>query len=155
MTPVSFINAQIATPDGRLISGTLTCEGETITAVGDHAAIGEVIDVQGGYLLPGFIDTQVNGGGGVLFNDETTAEGIAAIGMAHRKYGTTPPSPLQSTPPNTTSVHLLHPPSEKSPPFSVPSSAPRGHRFRRNQTLPKTTASSEPSARYKNRGCPR
>ena len=89
MTSTSFINAQIATPDGRLISGTLTCEGETITAVGDHAATGEVIDIQGGYLLPGFIDTQVNGGGGVLFNDETTAEGIAAIGAAHRKYGTT------------------------------------------------------------------
>ena len=89
MTPVSFINAQIAMPYGRLVTGTLTCEGETITAIGDHAASGEVIDVQGGYLLPGFIDTQVNGGGGVLFNDETTAEGIAAIGAAHRKYGTT------------------------------------------------------------------
>ena len=89
MTPVSFINARIATPDGRLVTGTLTCEGETITSVGDHAVSGEVIDVQGGYLLPGFIDTQVNGGGGVLFNDETTAEGIAAIGAAHRKYGTT------------------------------------------------------------------
>jgi len=89
MTPVSFINAHIATPDGRLVTGTLTCEGETITAVGSHAATGEVIDVAGGYLLPGFIDTQVNGGGGVLFNDETTAEGIAAIGAAHRPYGTT------------------------------------------------------------------
>jgi len=89
MTATSFTNAQIATPDGRLITGTLTCEGETITAVGDQAPTGEIIDLQGGYLLPGFIDTQVNGGGGVLFNDETTAEGIAAIGAAHRKYGTT------------------------------------------------------------------
>jgi N-acetylglucosamine-6-phosphate deacetylase len=89
MTSTSFINAQIATPDGRLIKGALTCEGQTITAVGDHAPTGDVVDIQGGYLLPGFIDTQVNGGGGVLFNDETTAEGIAAIGAAHRKYGTT------------------------------------------------------------------
>jgi N-acetylglucosamine-6-phosphate deacetylase len=31
----------------------------------------------------------VNGGGGVLFNDEPTAQGIAAIGAAHARYGTT------------------------------------------------------------------
>ena len=42
-----------------------------------------------GLLAPGFIDTQVNGGGGVLFNDERTVEGIRAIGEAHRAYGTT------------------------------------------------------------------
>ncbi len=42
-----------------------------------------------GLLAPGFIDVQVNGGGGVLFNDERTAEGIAAIGRAHRPFGTT------------------------------------------------------------------
>ncbi len=89
MSVLSFINAQIALPDGSLVAGTLTCEGETITAIGNHAATGEVIDAQGGYLLPGFIDTQVNGGGGVLFNDETTVDGIAAIGQAHRTYGTT------------------------------------------------------------------
>ena len=35
-----------------------------------------------GVLLPGFVDTQVNGGGGVLFNDSPTAEGIAAIATA-------------------------------------------------------------------------
>jgi N-acetylglucosamine-6-phosphate deacetylase len=42
-----------------------------------------------GLLAPGLIDIQVNGGGGVLFNDQPTAEGIAAIGAAHRRYGTT------------------------------------------------------------------
>lgn len=42
-----------------------------------------------GALLPGFIDLQVNGGGGVLFNDHPTVDGIAAIGEAHRRFGTT------------------------------------------------------------------
>lgn len=42
-----------------------------------------------GILTPGFIDVQVNGGGGVLFNDKPTSAGIAAIGAAHRAFGTT------------------------------------------------------------------
>ena len=42
-----------------------------------------------GLIAPGFIDVQVNGGGGVLFNDERSVEGIAAIGAAHRRFGTT------------------------------------------------------------------
>lgn len=42
-----------------------------------------------GDLVPGFIDLQVNGGGGVLFNDEPSIEGIEAIGRAHRRFGTT------------------------------------------------------------------
>jgi N-acetylglucosamine-6-phosphate deacetylase len=41
------------------------------------------------WLAPGFIDVQVNGGGDVLFNDEPTPEGIAAIVAGHRKFGTT------------------------------------------------------------------
>ncbi len=43
----------------------------------------------GAWLAPGFIDVQVNGGGDVLFNDEPTDDGIAAIVRAHRKFGTT------------------------------------------------------------------
>jgi N-acetylglucosamine-6-phosphate deacetylase len=40
-------------------------------------------------LAPGFIDVQVNGGGGVLFNDSPTVEAVEAIGRAHRRFGTT------------------------------------------------------------------
>ncbi len=43
----------------------------------------------GAFLAPGFIDLQVNGGGGVLLNDQPTAEGMRAIAHAHRRYGTT------------------------------------------------------------------
>ncbi len=43
----------------------------------------------GALLAPGFIDLQVNGGGGILLNDEPTPEGMRAIARAHRRYGTT------------------------------------------------------------------
>jgi N-acetylglucosamine-6-phosphate deacetylase len=42
-----------------------------------------------GLLAPGFIDVQVNGGGGVLYNDVRTVDGIRTIAEAHRAYGTT------------------------------------------------------------------
>ena len=44
---------------------------------------------QGAILAPGFIDLQVNGGGGVLLNDAPTAESMWAIARAHRRFGTT------------------------------------------------------------------
>lgn len=40
-------------------------------------------------LAPGFIDLQVNGGGGVLLNGAPTAEAMWAIARAHRRFGTT------------------------------------------------------------------
>src|SRR4051812_14134821 len=43
----------------------------------------------GSLLAPGFIDLQVNGGGGILLNDNPTAEAMRAIARAHRKFGTT------------------------------------------------------------------
>lgn len=39
-------------------------------------------------LAPGFIDVQVNGGGGVMLNDNLTADGIATICAAHARFGT-------------------------------------------------------------------
>ncbi|HEX4616698.1 MAG TPA: N-acetylglucosamine-6-phosphate deacetylase, partial [Stellaceae bacterium] len=54
----------------------------------------------GAWLVPGFIDTQVNGGGDVLFNDDPSPRGIAAIAAAHRRFGTTAmlPTLLSDTP---------------------------------------------------------
>jgi len=46
-------------------------------------------DLEGRILAPGLIDIQVNGGGGVMFNDAPTVETIRRIGAAHRRYGTT------------------------------------------------------------------
>ena len=42
-----------------------------------------------GTLVPGFIDIQVNGGGGALFNGDPSVECIETIGSAHAKFGTT------------------------------------------------------------------
>ncbi len=47
------------------------------------------VDLAGGFLLSGFIDCQVNGGGGILLNDHPTVDGISAIAAAHRRFGTT------------------------------------------------------------------
>jgi len=46
-------------------------------------------DLGGALLLPGFIDVQVNGGGGLLFNDAPTVETLEGIAAAHRRFGTT------------------------------------------------------------------
>lgn len=43
----------------------------------------------GAILAPGFIDLQVNGGGGVLLNDDPTPEAMRTIARAHRRFGTT------------------------------------------------------------------
>lgn len=47
------------------------------------------VDLGGGMLVPGFIDLQVNGGGGVLFNNDPSIDAIRTICAAHARFGTT------------------------------------------------------------------
>ncbi len=42
-----------------------------------------------GLVVPGFVDLQVNGGGGCLFNDKPSLESLQSIMAAHAQFGTT------------------------------------------------------------------
>lgn len=48
-----------------------------------------LLELGGGILAPGFIDMQVNGGGGVMLNDGPSIEKIRTICAAHAAFGTT------------------------------------------------------------------
>src|SRR5436190_22853971 len=61
-------------------------EGICFGELDAHASIRLPADA---ILAPGFLDIQVNGGGGVLLNDQPTEAGVRRIVEAHRKAGTT------------------------------------------------------------------
>jgi N-acetylglucosamine-6-phosphate deacetylase len=86
-------NARVLTDQGFRDRQSVVLHEGLIQAVmhDDEVDAGDatVRDLNGQLLLPGFIDIQVNGGGGVLFNDAPGVEAIRAIGEAHRKFGTT------------------------------------------------------------------
>jgi N-acetylglucosamine-6-phosphate deacetylase len=85
-------NGRVLTDHGFEEGLAVVLDGATIEAVvpaAEAASAGPARDMEGAWLAPGFIDTQVNGGGGVLFNDCPTAECVRSIGEAHRRFGTT------------------------------------------------------------------
>jgi N-acetylglucosamine-6-phosphate deacetylase len=89
----SLTNGRVLTPDGWRNDLAVLLEGERIVDLlppSDPRVQGaQQNDLHGAMLLPGFIDVQVNGGGGALFNEAPTVETLRRIGAAHRRYGTT------------------------------------------------------------------
>jgi N-acetylglucosamine-6-phosphate deacetylase len=89
----ALANGRVLLDDGLHDGVAVLIEGRDIVAVvrddDPRVRAAELHDLRGGTLLPGFIDAQVNGGGGVLFNNAPTVDAIATIARAHRRFGTT------------------------------------------------------------------
>ncbi|MEO9236796.1 MAG: N-acetylglucosamine-6-phosphate deacetylase [Jatrophihabitantaceae bacterium] len=82
--------ARLVTPDGVLDSGWLRVAGDTIAELGGGAPVrgsSELVELTGGWLIPGFIDLHVHGGGGHDVTD--SIEAMAAAIEFHRRRGTT------------------------------------------------------------------
>ena len=75
------------TGDGMIKDATVRIDGGRIVDIASGVAPGaQKLD---GLLAPGFIDTQVNGGGGALFNDAQTVDTLKQIAAAHTRFGVT------------------------------------------------------------------
>jgi len=89
----AFVNGRVLSGERFLAGNAVLVDGGRIGAVVDAADPrvrgAEVHDLNGASLVPGFIDCQVNGGGGVLFNDAPSVDTIRRIGAAHARFGTT------------------------------------------------------------------
>lgn len=82
LTEAGFVSERALLIDNGAITGLLPRSDARVRAAAPH-------DLKGGMLAPGFIDTQVNGGGDALFNDSPTVATIRRIGAAHARFGTT------------------------------------------------------------------
>jgi N-acetylglucosamine-6-phosphate deacetylase len=90
MATMLFRGGTVVLPDRVLQDGQVEVEGERIAAVGPATKLSAdtIIDLQGGYLVPGFVDLHVHGGAGSDFMDGTEAA-FRTICRAHARHGTT------------------------------------------------------------------
>jgi N-acetylglucosamine-6-phosphate deacetylase len=84
---------RIVTPDGVLDPGWIRIAGDRIEALGEGAAsegaVGErATDLGGQWVLPGFVDIHVHGGGGTSFT-EGSADDARRAAAFHRAHGST------------------------------------------------------------------
>ena len=93
MTPKALVNGRVLTERGFVSGRAVLIAGACIVDIVEDGTpklrAGERHDLDGRYLVPGFIDAQVNGGGGALFNDDPSVATLRRIGTAHRAFGTT------------------------------------------------------------------
>jgi N-acetylglucosamine-6-phosphate deacetylase len=96
----TLVGARIFDGERFLDDRAIIIEGARIAAITHYANRprgGEERDLGGGLVAPGFIDVQVNGGGGALLNEDPSAQTVARIAKAHRQFGATGSMPTLVT----------------------------------------------------------
>src|SRR6266403_3156986 len=86
-----FENGTIILPDRLLMGGCVQVADGLIRSVGPvlpQLAASETIDLEGGYLAPGYVDLHVHGGAGADFMDGTE-DAFRTVCRAHARHGTT------------------------------------------------------------------
>jgi N-acetylglucosamine-6-phosphate deacetylase len=85
---VTLAGGHIVTPDGVLEHGWVHISGATIIEVGSGSAPAPVVDCDGRWIVPGFVDIHCHGGGGGSFTSSDTDQARIAV-ATHRRHGTT------------------------------------------------------------------
>ena len=100
-------NAKIFDGEKFIEEDTVVLEGEFIKKITNCSLIDEkelenqeVIDAEGMVLSPGFIDLQLNGCGGVLFNDDISRKTLEIMNESNKRYGCTSFLPTLITSPD-------------------------------------------------------
>ncbi|SNS90357.1 N-acetylglucosamine-6-phosphate deacetylase [Tropicimonas sediminicola] len=89
--PTAFVGAEIFDGVSMHAGCALLVERERVSAIVAEGEIPEGVPrhkLDGGTLAPGFVDLQVNGGGGVMFNDAQSVETLRCMAEAHARLGT-------------------------------------------------------------------
>lgn len=92
MTLTAYTGADVFDGHIRHRNSALLVDGDRIGGIvleGDIPANADIHPMPGGTIAPGFVDLQVNGGGGVLFNDAQWVGTLRTIAQAHARCGTT------------------------------------------------------------------
>ncbi len=95
MTQTRFHAQRLFDGEAFLDDQVLTIVNGKITAIDQDTS--HVDETANGLVVPGFIDLQVNGGGGALFNDSPSVDKLKTIMFAHAKFGTTAMTPTLIT----------------------------------------------------------
>lgn len=86
-------NGQVLAGKSVLTDVSVLIEDGLITSIApadsNELPVGTRIDLEGRRLVPGFVDIQVNGGGGVLLNNAPTIATLQTMADTHARFGAT------------------------------------------------------------------